>query len=440
MTLRSHFRLLVAAFLLLGSALVGVRHGYADGVVPCSDNPERSCELLSVTPTATDEERVLKITVGTASLQSIVHPYEGFSGTIQVVRGDTDGDGSPEFVTTPGPGLINPKVKVWAMDGTLEAEFSVYGSTYDNGMSLALGDFDNDGMDEIAVAPMQARAANIRIFHYNTTTQAYDLRDGFFPNIGAGGADLYSGDVVSDDGDDLIVVARPWNGTVTILHASEQSHFYKSYQRMTTVRPFARSYSGAVSVVVGNVLGDDKDELIVTPQGGANPEVKVYGGYAYNGQTGTLNLQSIFRVANNDFSSSPTSGLSLAVGNVTGDEHDEIVTAPRERSGNVRVWQYWPHDTVKYSATPLFRPIAYHSLPHEMHGVTMIVRDLVPDRAGSLDFEHDEIFLAPREGSSRILGFRYNSAVVSRRLERVHRFSPFFSDYTGGMMFDQSIQ
>jgi len=77
---------------------------------------------------------------------------------VNVTAGDLDGDGFDEIVTGPGPGgMYGPHVRGWNVDGgpvTLidGVSFLAYG-TQKYGVTVACGDVDGDGIDEIITGP-----------------------------------------------------------------------------------------------------------------------------------------------------------------------------------------------------------------------------------------------------------------------------------------------
>lgn len=81
------------------------------------------------------------------------------------------------------------------------------------------------------------------------------------------------------------------------------------------VNPFGRSYTGAVSVATGDVTGDGVADIVVGAGQGRQPTVKVFDGR-------TLREVASFNAYSNTFNG----GLTVAVGDVTGDGRADIVT------------------------------------------------------------------------------------------------------------------
>lgn len=91
--------------------------------------------------------------------------------------------------------------------------------------------------------------------------------------------------------------------------------------------PFDKDFDGGVSVAVGNLNRDKRMEIVVAPHGGGGPQVRILNNYCELINPG-------FQV----FPEEVQSGVSLSVGDVTGDTRDEIVVVPRRGNSHVRVF------------------------------------------------------------------------------------------------------
>jgi hypothetical protein len=95
------------------------------------------------------------------------HPK--FQGGVRVAVGDLDGNGLREIVTGAGPGG-GPHVKIWKTDGkTWGGGFFAFDPTDSGGISVACGDVDGDGKDEIIVGSGQGARPRVRIFNFRGT-------------------------------------------------------------------------------------------------------------------------------------------------------------------------------------------------------------------------------------------------------------------------------
>ena len=86
-------------------------------------------------------------------------------GGVNVAFGDVDHDGENEIITGPGPGL-EPIVKVFSQKGVLKSSFLAYDKKFRGGVSVAIGDVDSDGKNEIITGPISGGGPHVRIFDY----------------------------------------------------------------------------------------------------------------------------------------------------------------------------------------------------------------------------------------------------------------------------------
>jgi hypothetical protein len=152
-------------------------------------------------------------------------------------------------------------------------------------------------------------------------------------------------------------------------------------------------FRGGVRVAVGDVLGDGDQEIVTVPGPGANPLVKVY-----SGSDGTLI---------GEFLATPATyrgGLSVAVGDVSGSGHDEIITASDR--GAPRVSIYSGANGGLVASFLAYQP-GYHD------GVNVAIGDL--DQSGDAD-----IVTAPRSGLPEIKVFDGVSQALVTHFEAYH--------------------
>jgi hypothetical protein len=213
-------------------------------------------------------------------------PYGDVSFGLNIASGDVDDDGVDEIVVAPGPApSAGAHVKIFELDGTLRYDFFAYGCGY--GANVACGDIDGDGDDEVITGPGPApgATAHVRIF--------------FFAEDGQG--NLY-----------------------------EESDTY--------ISPFPYSTNYGARVAAGNVRnsGDNRDEIITAPgpRQGYGAHIRVYG-YSQ----GSFLPKGSFLAYSTGF------GAKIAAGDfLTGDNgQEEIITGPgpgQAYGSHIRVWHY----------------------------------------------------------------------------------------------------
>lgn len=85
-------------------------------------------------------------------------------GGVSVALGDVNGDGLDEIVTGPGAGQ-EPLIKIFSTKGILINSFLAYDNKFKGGVSVAIGDTNGDGQVDIITAPGAGGGPHIRIFN-----------------------------------------------------------------------------------------------------------------------------------------------------------------------------------------------------------------------------------------------------------------------------------
>jgi hypothetical protein len=193
-------------------------------------------------------------------------------------------------------------------DGSEISSFMPYGSEFRGGVNVATGDVNGDGVADIITGAGAGGGPHVKVFDGATGAELYSFmayEAGF-----AGGVFVAAGDVDGDGFADIITGAGPGAGSHVKVFSGATGAEMKSFFA------YEPGFSGGVRVAAGDVNGDGKADIIISPAGGsAGPHVKVF-----DGATGAV-LQSFFA-----YSPSFTGGLSVAVGDVNGDCVADIVT------------------------------------------------------------------------------------------------------------------
>ena len=253
--------------------------------------------------------------------------YTAFTGGVDIAVGNLDEDPQDEIVTGAGPGG-GPHVRVFDINanGSVSpspVSFMAYSDAFRGGVFVTIGDVNGDGSNDIITGAGPGGGPHVRVFNSNGSLQ----HNGWFAYGSGftGGVDVAAGDVDGDPVAEVITGAGPGGGPhVRVFNGngSLQNNGWFAY---------GAGFSGGVHVDAGDLDNDNSAAEIVTGAGpGGGPHVRVFN------PSGSVRHNGWFA-----YGSSFTGGVSVAIGNVLGAaaSADEIVTGPGPGGGpHVRVF------------------------------------------------------------------------------------------------------
>lgn len=251
-----------------------------------------------------------------------IQPYgANFAGGIRVAVGDLNGDGVPDIITAPGPTTGAPQrvrafngVNGAPLNGTLGTGIFPFGPGYKGGIQVASGDVNDDGTPDFVVGADTANTnPQVRVINGATGANFSNWLGGFSPYTGTsfGGVRVAVGDVNGDGKGDIIVSPGAGTPTVKVYNAAASSFatgLIRSFSAYTT------NVTGGVFVAAGDLDGDGRAEIVTGAAANPNGQVRIF-----NGTTGTV-LRSLTLTGQ---------GLSgparVALGDINGDGRLDLV-------------------------------------------------------------------------------------------------------------------
>lgn len=100
---------------------------------------------------------------GTKKSEFYAYPT-AIKGGINVAVGDIDGNKKKDILTAPGAGG-GPQVRIFNWQGWVLNQFFVFDKNFRGGVTLAVGDVDGDGSNEVAAVPGAGGGPNVRVFN-----------------------------------------------------------------------------------------------------------------------------------------------------------------------------------------------------------------------------------------------------------------------------------
>ncbi len=181
---------------------------------------------------------------------------------VRVGIADVDNDGQKEIITVPGAGY-QPLARIFNQTGQQISEFLALNQFFKGGLSIATGDINDDGFEEIIIGSGPGSQAYVKVFNYHgQLVKQFLAYDKFF-----GGLNV----TVGNYGSGLEFAVAPMG---------QFSPQVKIFSRLgllkTQFMAYDPKFKGGVNLASGDVNGDGIDELITGAGKGGGPHVRIF--------------------------------------------------------------------------------------------------------------------------------------------------------------------
>ncbi len=278
-----------------------------------------------------------------------INALGGPTANVRTAVGDVNGDGVQDIIMVTGPGT---PIRVTVVSGVddktvLVPPFDPFGGNFTGGGFVAVGDFDNSGRDDIIVTPDQGGGPRVAIFQLQSTglvqlASFYGITDSNF----RGGARVATGDFNGDGVTDLAVAAG-YGGGPRIAIFDGRTVLTTQTKLISDFFVFADVLRNGVYIAAGDVNGDGYADLIIGAGPGGGPEVMILSGQILMSEGATAALAaplSNFFVGGTD---SNRGGERVAALDIEGDNKADVAVA----SGTGQPSLIRVYDAIEFTST-----------------------------------------------------------------------------------------
>lgn len=247
-----------------------------------------------------------------------------FLGGVRVATGDINGDGVPDLITVPGPGMP-AQVKVFdGVSGGVIREFLAFEESFTGGAYVVSADLTGDGISEIILSPDEGGGPRVRVLNGSTLQPIQDFFGIDDPNF-RGGCRVAVGDVNGDFSEDLIVSAGFGGGPRVAVFNGDSILARLPNRLLPDFFAFEDTLRNGAYPAVGDLNDDGYGDLVFGGGPGGGPRVLALDGY--NALGGNFNSIGNF------FAGDPNSrdGVQVGVGGGLNGGY-QILATPRSGS------------------------------------------------------------------------------------------------------------
>ncbi len=187
-----------------------------------------------------------------------------YSQEANAAFGDINRDGRDEIIVGAGKYAL-PTIKVYDLGGNLIKEFLVFEKWYTGGVEVAVGDIDADMFLDIVATRANWGEPVVKVFN-----NKYEEVGNFlvFPKRFKSGLRLAIGDINNDYVNEIIVTPRQGKPEIVA--------FRVDGLKVADFAAFENSYTKGLSISAGDINGDRVAEIFVSSTGGRQAEIKIF--------------------------------------------------------------------------------------------------------------------------------------------------------------------
>jgi len=203
-------------------------------------------------------------------------PYPNMPQAVPTVAlADFNNDGTPDILTSTGPGA-RPRVKIFdGKTGAQVVSFLAFNTSFSGGLFVAAADVTGDGTPDIIIGQGAGALSRVRVYDGKTFNRIANFQA--YPNTFTGGVRVAAADLNNDGHADLIVSPGP--GSPQPLEVFDGAQAVNGVMLILDSNfPFGSAFNKGIFVAAGDVNSDGTPDVIASEDAGGQPLVRVFSG------------------------------------------------------------------------------------------------------------------------------------------------------------------
>jgi hypothetical protein len=258
------------------------------------------------------------------------------------VRGTSSGDGPPPDTgagagddggpapaeTIPGPLPANgfvvasdaggpPLVTAYNPDGSARAQWTAFDPSFTGGVRAVMADFTGDGVPDVAVGTGPGTPTEVVVYDGATGRQLFRVQP--FEAAFTGGVYVAAGDLTGDGKADLVITPDEGGGPRVLVYSGGGFGLAANFFGIDDP-----DFRGGARAAVADVTGDGTADLVVAAGFGGGPRVSVFDGKALAAGQQVHPFGDFFIFGGPD-AVTLRNGVFIAAGDVNGDGFADLV-------------------------------------------------------------------------------------------------------------------
>ena len=344
---------------------------YNGTVVPVSSDPAAG---LPGNVRLTNGVGTFTVTLPTPGVQTVRVTDAGNPGLTGALAGGVTVPVPP--VTTPpvvvppgefaaGSGANGPaQVNTYTRTGAFRNAYTPFGAAFTGGVRVATADFNGDGVADTVAGTGPGATTAVVILDGVSGRELFRLQP--FEDAFTGGVYVAAGDLTGDGVPDLVVTPDQGGGPRVRIFSG--AGFGQVADFFGIDDP---AFRGGARAAVGDINRDGVGDLVVSAGFGGGPRVAVYDGRTVRGDSGVKLVDDFFA-----FEPALRDGAYVAAGDINGDGYADLITGGGP-GGGPRVYGLDGQALLKGTQTPVANFFAGDATTRG--GIRVAVKDLNAD-------------------------------------------------------------